>query len=62
MKEETVYILIDKNAGTSVNYVGIHKHRRGAEFHKYHRELKTKKNSITIRKATLTFEPYEQDK
>lgn len=56
MKEEIVYILIDKNAGTSVNYVGIHKHIQGAKHHKYHRELLTKKDSITIRKATLVFD------
>lgn len=55
MKEE-VYILIDKNAGKSVNYVGIHKNRTRAEFHKYHREAKTKKDSISIKKAYLTFE------
>lgn len=55
MKED-VWILIDKNAGKSVNYVGIHKNRTRAEFHKYHRELKTKKGTITIKKGYLTLE------
>lgn len=56
MKPETVYILIDKNAGLSVNYVGIHKHKEGAEHHKFHREKLTKKHSIVIRKATIIFD------
>jgi hypothetical protein len=54
--KEEVYVLIDKNAGKSVNYVGIHKHLQGAKHHQFHRELKTKKGSTFIRKGYIVFE------
>lgn len=41
MKEQ-VYILIDTNVAKSLNYIGIHKHKEGAENHKHYRQLKTK--------------------
>lgn len=57
MKEE-IWILIDKNAGKSVNYIGIHKHKQGAEHHKHFRQLKTrqKDDTLIIRKGIVTFE------
>ena len=53
---EKVFILIDKFAGKSVNYVGIHKTMHAARFHQHNRELKTKKDSTHIKVGWLTFD------
>lgn len=57
MKEE-VYILVDTNVSKTLNYIGIHKHKEGAENHRHYRQLKTKQNieSLIIKKGYITFD------